>query len=247
MSYIKQGDCLQLMNEIPDGSVDMILCDLPYGVTHNEWDAVIPTEPLFTQYKRVIKDDGAILLFAQMPFAARLVSAEPKLFRYEWVWHKTMPTGHLNARRMPLRAHENILVFYKRPPEYHPQMRPGKPYTSRSEHRTSNYNAQVATVTENDGTRYPIDVVTYSNNNRRSLHPTQKPVELLEYMIRTYTSEGDTVLDNCMGSGSTCVAAINTGRQYIGFEMDEGYFDIARRRIAEAEHGSYKGESERHG
>lgn len=239
-SYIKQGDCLELMKEIPDGSVDMILADLPYGTTKNEWDKCIPLDLLWEQYKRVIKENGAMLLFAQMPFAARLVNAEPKLFRYDWIWQKTMSTGFLNANRMPLRVHENILVFYKRLPTYNPQMTDGDSYVVRHVINSSNYGKHNPITTVCDGKRFPVDIITFSNGNYKSLHPTQKPVALLEYLIKTYTNEGETVLDNVMGSGSTCVAAINTNRQYIGFELDEAYFFTAKQRIEEALNAKHK-------
>lgn len=237
MIDIKQGDCLELMKEIPDKSIDMILCDLPYGTTHNKWDMVIPLDKLWEQYKNIIKDNGAIVLFAQMPFAATLVNAESKLFRYEWVWHKTMATGFLNANKMPLRAHENILVFYKKLPTYNPQKTKGKPYVKGwMNHHTDNYGEQVKTWAENkSGDRYPVDVIKFSNGNHKSIHPTQKPVDLLEYLIKTYTNEGETVLDNCMGSGSTGVACLNTNRNFIGYELDTNYFNIAKERLEQHE------------
>lgn len=232
--YIEQGDCLKLMRDIPDGSIDMILCDLPYGTTRNKWDSVISLDLMWGEYERIIKDDGAIVLFSQMPFTATLVESNKKLFRYEWIWEKTQGTGHLNAKKMPLKIHENILVFYKKIPTYNPQMRQGfKPYTQKSGRASSNYGEQVQVETVSNGERYPFDVIEFANE--KGFHPTQKPVALLEYLIRTYTNEGDIVLDNCMGSGSTCVACVNTNRHYIGFELDEKYFDIACQRLDEAE------------
>lgn len=226
-----QGDCLELMKDIPDKSVDLILCDLPYGTTRNKWDAIIPFDKLWIQYNRIIKDNGAILLFSQMPFGANLIMSNPKMFRYEWIWEKTQATGHLNAKKMPMKAHENILVFYKHLPIYNPQMRTGfKAYTQKSGRASSNYGSQIQVITENNGERYPIDVVEFEKDSDK-LHPTQKPVALLEYLVKTYTNEGDIVLDNCMGSGSTGVACKNTNREFIGIELDEQYFEIARNRL----------------
>lgn len=234
--YILCGSCLELMKDIPDKSVDMILCDLPFGTTRNKWDSVIPLSDLWMQYHRIIKDNGAIVLFSQMPFTAELVKSNIKYFRYEWIWQKSQGTGHLNAKKMPLKAHENILVFYKKLPTYNPQWAHGKPYKCASGTHSKNYGKQEnCTITISDGRRYPTDIVKIGRTETdRHLHPTQKPVALLEYLIKTYTNEGETVLDNCMGSGSTCVAAINTNRHYIGFELDEKYFDIADKRIKEA-------------
>lgn len=224
------GDCLELMKNIPDGSVDLILCDLPYGTTaRNKWDCVIDYTLLWKQYERVIKDDGAICLFAQAPFDKTLACSNLPLFRYEWVWKKQQGTGHLNAKKMPMKAHENILIFYKKLPLYNPQMREGKPYECKSGRGSTNYREQVQVVTKNDGFRYPIDVLEYKSD--KGLHPTQKPVALLEYLVKTYTNAGDIVLDNCMGSGSTGVACVNTGRRFIGMELDENYFNIAKTRI----------------
>ena len=232
------GDCLELMKNIPDGSVDMILCDLPYGTTDNKWDSVIPFSDLWNNYERIIKDNGCIALFSQMPFSAMLAMSNTKLFRYEWIWNKTLAQGFLNANKMPLRSHENILIFYKRLPVYNPQKTKGTPYNKgiRKANSTSNYSY----FGENNGInatgeRFPVDVLNFSNaNHKNQKHPTQKPVDLLEYLIKTYTNEGETVLDNCMGSGSTGVACVNTNRHFIGIELDEGYFNIAKKRIEEA-------------
>ena len=232
--YIECGDCLELMRDIPDGSIDMILCDLPYGTTKNKWDIVIPFEPLWEQYNRVIKDNGAIVLFSQMPFTVDLVASNYKDFRYEWIWEKLLASGHLNANRMPMKKHENILVFYKKLPTYNPQFTEGKPYVATYSTHSSNYGKQKDNITTiNDGKRYPVDIIKF--NNDRGLHPTQKPVELLEYLIKTYTNEGEIVLDNCMGSGSTCVSCVNTNRHYIGFEKEPKYYDIACKRLDEVE------------
>lgn len=229
--YIERGDCLELMKDIPDKSIDMILCDLPYGTTKNKWDSVIPFEHLWEQYNRIIKDNGAIVLFSQMPFTVDLVASNYKDFRYEWIWEKLSASGHLNANRMPMKKHENILVFYKKLPTYNPQFTEGKPYVATYSTHSSNYGKQKDNITTiNDGKRYPVDIIKF--NNDRCLHPTQKPVALLEYLIKTYTNEGEIVLDNCMGSGSTCVACVNTNRHYIGFELDPQYYDIACKRLA---------------
>lgn len=236
-----QGDCLELLPTIQDNSVDLILADLPYGMTVNKWDSVIPLEPLFEQYERVIKDHGAVLLFGMGKFGASLIMNAPSKmpYRYEWIWQKTMPVGFLNTNRMPLRAHENIYVFYKHLPTYNPQMRTGfKPYDrgyvadkgGRNYGTLSNnYNPH-----KSSGDRFPVDVITFGNGNHHISHPTQKPVDLLKYLIKTYTNEGMTVLDNCMGSGSTGVAAKQLNRNFIGMELDPKYFEIAKQRINEA-------------
>lgn len=234
-SYIICGDCLEEMKKIPDGSVDLILCDLPYGTTRNKWDSVIPLEPLWEEYKRIVKTNGAILLFGQTPFDKVLGASNLDMLKYEWIWQKGQATGHLNAKKAPMKGHENILVFYSKLPTYNPQWTIGKPYTTTRSTQSGNYGAQRDNITTvSDGRRYPVDVVKFSRGGAdRHLHPTQKPVALLEYLIRTYTNEGEVVLDNCMGSGSTCIAAINTGRKYIGIEKDKRYFDIANKRIQE--------------
>lgn len=236
MIDLYQGDCLDEMDKIPAHSVDMIFADLPYGTTKNAWDVPLPLDTLWKQYKRVLKPGGAVLLFAQMPFGADLINSNRRWYRYEWIWHKTMPVGFLNANRMPLRTHENILVFYEHLPTYHPQSPPGKPYTAmRSARATSNYGHFDRALTINEGERYPRDVLTFSNgNNASKIHPTEKPVDLLEYMVRTYTDEDDTVLDSCMGSGSCGVACQHLGRNFIGIEKDPRYFEAARKRIEDA-------------
>lgn len=228
--HLIKGDCLEVMKNIKDKSIDMILCDLPYGTTRNKWDTVIDLDLLWSQYERIIKDNGAIVLFAQTPFDKVLGVSNLKMLRYEWIWEKEQGTGHLNAKKMPLKNHENIMVFYKKPPIYNPQMREGKPYTCKSGDGSSNYGAQVNVLTVNNGERYPLTVLKF-NRNKQKLHPTQKPVELLEYLIKTYTNEGELVLDNCMGSGSTGEACLRTNRNFIGIEQDDNYFDIAYNRI----------------
>ena len=229
------GDCLELMKDIPDKSVDMILCDLPYGTTQNKWDSVIPFDLLWCQYRRIIKDNGAICLFGQGLFTASLICSNKTMYRYDLIWEKTKAGGFLNARRMPLQAHENISVFYKKLPTYNPQMEIGKPYIKKAVTNGDGKNYgkfdRVGEVHINNGERFPRSVIKISNDNHKSLHPTQKPVALLEHLIKTYTKEGETVLDNCMGSGSTGVACKNLNRKFIGIELDENYFNIAKERI----------------
>lgn len=235
---LRQGDCLSLMAEIPNGQVDMILTDLPYGTTQNKWDCPINLDKLWVQYERVIKPTGCIALFAQAPFDKVLACSNLKLFRYEWIIEKTKATGHLNAKKAPLKAHENVLIFYKKLPTYNPQMTTGHEpvhsYTKHSDDGTC-YGATKLGISGGGSTeRYPRDVLKFKWDTQKSaLHPTQKPVALLEYLIKTYTNEGDIVLDTCMGSGSTAVACINTGRFFIGYELDESYFNIAKRRLTE--------------
>lgn len=232
MIDLRQGDCLELMKDIPDKSIDMILCDLPYGTTRNKWDSVISLDKLWNEYERIIKDNGAIVLFSQMPFTTELVHSNLKLFRYEWIWKKTMSTGFLNAKKMPLKQHENIVVFYKNLPLYNPQMREGfQPYSTARGSKNTNYGKFDNTyISSSNGDRYPVDVIEFKHDKEK-LHPTQKPVALLEYLIKTYTNENDIVLDNCMGSGTTGVACKKLNRNFIGIELDENYFNIAKERI----------------
>ncbi len=232
-----QGDCLKLMPAIPENSIDMILCDLPYGVTANRWDSMIPLAPLWTEYLRLIKKNGAIVLFGQGMFTAKLMTSKPNLWRYNLIWQKTQPTGFLNARRMPLRCHEDVLVFYQNLPEFHPQKTTGHPRKVSTEAhkkrcvRTSNYG-KYSPVSYDSSERYPRSVLTFPKDVQKfALHPTQKPVALLEFLIKSYTNLGDTVLDNCMGSGSTGIACLNTGRRFIGMELDGTYFQCAVERI----------------
>src|SRR5690625_1934532 len=234
LNKLYHGDCLELMKDIPDGSIDMILCDLPYGITANQWDAVIPLEELWKHYKRIIKDRGAIVLTAQTPFDKVLGSSNLPMLRYEWVWDKRLASGHLNAKKMPLKRHENILVFYKKLPVYNPQMEKGDPYDNGYVYvESSNYGKQRPVREKNEsGLRYPVSILDFSNANRQTrIHPTQKPVALFEYLIRTYTNEGETVLDNCIGSGTTAIAAHRTNRKWIGIELDREYYELAKKRI----------------
>jgi len=192
INKIFNADCLELMPHIADKSVDMVLCDLPYGTTRNHWDSIIPLDKLWAQYERVIKPNGAIVLFSQQPFTSQLVMSNPKMFKYEWIWEKENGTGFLNAKKSPLKIHENILVFYKNQPAYNPQMRTGfKPYTCKQGGIGNNYDFKHSkeTVTENNGERYPVDIIKF-NRDKEKLHPTAKPVELCQYLIRTYTNSG---------------------------------------------------------
>jgi site-specific DNA-methyltransferase (adenine-specific) len=236
MIKIMQGDCLERMKEIPDGSVDAIICDPPYQKTQNKWDSIIPFDLMWEQLNRVIKPNGAIVLFGQNSFSFKLGLSNEKMFRYTLVWEKTNGGGFLNANRMPLQAHEDILVFYKKLPTYNPQFEAGKPYTKKPSTNSygGNYGKHNKIGTVNEGVRFPRSVIKFSNSNYGSLHPTQKPVALMEYLIKTYTNEGDTVLDFTMGSGSTGVACKNLNRNFIGIEKDPQYFETASERISKA-------------
>lgn len=232
-AFLLQGDCLEMMKLIPDGSVDMVLCDLPYGTTQNGWDSLIPFPELWAQYRRVGKENCAYVLTAQPPFDKVLGCSNLTMLKYEWIWEKTKATGHLNAKKQPMKAHENVLVFYGKQATYNPQKTMGgKPYSGRGgASKLDNYGAFGTERNENtDGSRYPRSVLAIPSEGS-TVHPTQKPVALMEYLIRTYTNEGETVLDNTMGSGTTGVACNNTGRNFIGIERDPGYFKIAQRRI----------------
>ncbi len=237
------GDCLEVMKSIPDGSVDMILCDLPYGTTACKWDTVIPFEPLWAQYRRVAKPDAAIVLTASQPFTSALTMSASDLFRCAWVWEKSKASNFLLARKTVLKAHEDIIVFSKGTPTYFPQMTAGTPFKGEGRSRKgSNWGGvnKVPNSTkrkDNHGTRFPRSVqyfATAESEKTGALHPTQKPVALMEYLIRTYTQHGDLVLDNCMGSGTTGVACASTGRRFIGIEKDEAYFNLARARVEAA-------------
>ena len=240
VDQILHGDCLDIMPTIPGASVDMVLADLPYGVTQNEWDQVIPVAQLWDEYRRVTKPNAAVVLTATQPFAAQLVASNRKMFRYDLIWRKNKSTGFLNANRMPLRRHESVLVFYRRLPVYHPQ-------------KTHNH-APVHSFTKNtgDGTNYGktkrgvqgggqtdrhptsvIDISVVNNDSTEKIHPNQKPVELFEYLVKTFTDAGAVVLDNCIGSGTTAIACLNTGRHFIGIEQDAEFCRLANERVAQ--------------
>lgn len=236
-----KGDCLEVMKDIPDGSVDLILTDPPYGTTACKWDSIIPLEPMWEQLKRIIKPKGAIVMTASQPFTTTLIASNMKMFKYCWTWEKTTASGHLNAKKMPMRAHEDVCVFVvSGTPTYNPQKTQGhKRKVSTLEHKRNSKKTACYSehgLTSYDSTeRYPRSVIKTTTDRQKSkLHPTQKPVALMEYMIKTYTLEGETVLDFTMGSGTTGVAAANTGRNFIGIEMDDKYFAIAEDRIKRA-------------
>lgn len=238
MINLMHGDCLELMKSIPDGSVDMVLTDPPYGTTKNRWDSVIDLELMWSEVWRVLKPNGACVLFSAQPFTSMLISSQLKFYKYEWVWVKNLKTGNLNARRMPMGGHETIQVFYRKPPSYFPQkrertteVRSGNKFNS----KTSNYGKQQEVYVDRQSDEISPDTVLKQfkcvHNSSGKVHPTQKPVELLEYLIKTYTQENEVVLDFTMGSGSTGVAAKNINRSFIGIELDRGYFDIAENRV----------------
>lgn len=239
MNKLLLGDCLEVMNEVDGESVDMIFSDLPFGTTNCAWDSIIPLDKLWKQYNRIIKPNGAILLFAQTPFDKVLGASNLEMLRYEWIWEKTQATGHLNAKKMPMKAHENILVFYKKLPTYNPQKTQGherKVSTAKHKHNTT-YKNEIWHKHDNfidyDSTeRYPRSVLVFpSDKQKNSLHPTQKPLALCEYLVKTYTNEGELVLDSCVGSGTIPLAAKNLNRRFIGIEKEEKYFYIAKERI----------------
>lgn len=227
-----KGDCLELMKDIPDKSIDAIICDLPYGTTYCQWDIVIPFEPLWQQYERVIKDNGAIVLTGNEPFSSHLRLSNLKKYKYDWKWDKVRGSNFATVKIRPFNSFEDVMVFYKKQPTYNPQMWEGKPYEQKQgyvgEAKQTGLKRK-SVVTKSDGRRYPLSVIRFSKES--GLHPTQKPVPLFEYLIKTYTNEGDIVLDNCMGSGTTGIACLNTNRRFIGIEKDDKYFDIASNRI----------------
>ena len=236
---IVHGDCLDVMPDIPDKSIDMVLCDLPYGVTaRNDWDEIIPFEKLWREYKRNTKDNGSIVLTAVKPFSSQLILSNPEMFRYDIVWAKNKVTGFLNANRMPLRQHELILVFYGKLPTYNPQKTQGhKPVNSFTKHTSDGTNygeTQIGIRGGGQTDRHPTSIVDFAvvnNDSLEKVHPTQKPVSLFSYLIRTYTNVGDVVLDNCIGGGTTALACLDTQRTFIGIDIDEGYCNIAKKRI----------------
>lgn len=242
------GDCLELMTDIADKSVDAIICDLPYevlnkGNKHAQWDRMLPLDKLWNQYNRVIKDNGAIILFGQGMFTAQLMMSNPKMWRYNLIWDKNAPTGFLNANRMPLRSHEDVVIFYKSLPTYNPQMVKCEPH--KRNHTKGNMKnptknkcygkfVEVPTIVSDE--KFPKSIITIPKEHcvGKFFHPTQKPVALIEYLIKTYSNEGDTILDNTFGSGTTAVACVNTNRKFIGMELDDKYFNIACKRVEEA-------------
>lgn len=242
-----QGDCLELMKGIEDASIDLILCDLPYGTVSCKWDVIIPFEKLWEQYRRIVKENAAIVLFGSQPFTSVLGSSAVDILRYGMVWEKGRPTNFPNAKRMPLKGFEDILVFYKKQPVYNPQglvridkqvkntgTKTRKGSLKENGDRTSVHNDLTKSdVYTQEFTNYPRGILKYTQD-KVSLHPTQKPIDLCEYLVKTYTNEGMTVLDNCMGSGTTGVACVNTNRKFIGIEKDEGYFKIAEERIKQS-------------
>lgn len=234
--WLMQGDCLERMKEIPSGSVDLILTDPPYGTTQNKWDSVINLELMWEQIKRIRKPNAMTLLFAQTPFDKVLGVSNIAELRYEWIWEKTTATGHLNSKKMPMKAHENILAFYDKLPNYYPQKTTGhKPANSYTKHQQdgSNYGSTKIGISGGGQTdRFPRSVQMFSTDKQKvALHPTQKPVALMEYLIKTYTNENETVLDFTAGSFTTGLACVNLNRKFIGIELDEGYFNIGKQRI----------------
>jgi site-specific DNA-methyltransferase (adenine-specific) len=232
-SALFQGDCLDIMPLIPDKSVQLILADLPYGTTACKWDSIIDLDLLWKQYKRIMTDNGAIVLTASQPFTTKLISSNYEMFRYEWVWEKTLFSNFALVKKQPAKLHENILVFYKKQPIYNPQMQEGKPYTDKPRKRTMGViNDAIGTkkAIDNKGERYPSSVQKFSNGNNKTEHPTQKPLELMKYLIYTYSNENDMVLDNTMGSGTTCLASKELNRKFIGIEREANYYEIACRR-----------------
>lgn len=243
---LMHGDCLELMKQLPDASVDMILCDLPYGTTACKWDSIIPFDKLWAEYRRVTKPNAAIVLTAIQPFTTVLAASNLDEFRYAWVWDKKFAGNFVQAKRMPLRVHEDVLVFSvgDRMPTYYPQKtqravpikKGGNKQSEAIPIRQTATSEAFGAASKEYSDKHPTTILEYSSrDDRRGLHPTQKPVALMEYMIRTYTNEGDVVLDNCMGSGTTGVACANTGRRFIGMEMDDKYFQIALERIEAAQ------------
>lgn len=230
------GDCLEIMPKIPDGIVDMVLCDLPYGMTRNKWDSVIPLDRLWKEWKRVLRGDGVVVLTTSQPFTSTLVMSNLQWFKYSWIWGKNIASGHLRANKCPMRKHEDVVIFSLIKTRYNPQMGVGASYNNYRipiDDSGDNYgNSSIRTDTINKGTRYPTSIIYF--NREVGLHPTQKPVPLFEYLIKTYTNPGDMVLDNCCGSGTTGVACVNTGRNCIQIERDEGYYKVAMKRLREA-------------
>lgn len=247
LNNVIEGDCLKVMQDIPDASVDMVLVDLPYGTTQNKWDSLIPLDDLWLEYNRIVKEDGAFVFTASGLFTAELMLSNPNNYKYKIVWEKSKPTNFLNAKRQPLRKHEDILVFYRKQPVYNPQMTTGKPYSKgiRKNQLTGSYGDFNPTLVESTGDRYPVDVIYFktAESEGKVLHPTQKPIELARYLIKTYSNKGDVILDNTCGSGSFLVAALLEGRNFIGIEKNQDvalfkdgkvdYIDICNNRIVD--------------
>lgn len=225
INQLFEGDCLKYLKQFPDNSIDMVLCDLPYGTTQNKWDCVIPLSKLWKEYERVVKDNGAIVLTSQGLFTAQLMMSNPKMFKYKWIWEKSKPTNFLNAKKQPLRKYEDVCVFYKKQPTYNPQMIKGEPYNKgvRKNQLSGSYGDFQPVHVYSDGNRYPTDVIYFktAESEGKVIHPTQKPIELGRYFVRTYSNPGDLVLDNTFGSGSFLVAALLEGRNFVGIEKNK--------------------------
>lgn len=235
LNQVIEGDCLKVMKELPSKSVDMILCDLPYGTTCNKWDSVIPLDKLWQEYNRIIKNNGVIALTSQGLFTAKLILSNEKFFKYKFIWEKSKPTNFLNAKKQPLRKHEDICIFYKKQPTYNPQMTNGNPYNKgvRKKQLTGSYGDFSAVEVKSNGDRYPVDIIYFktAESEGEVVHPTQKPVELGRYLIRTYTKLGDVVLDNACGSGSFLISALHEGRNFIGIEKNKGVHLFKNKKI----------------
>lgn len=240
MLSLYNGDCLELMKKIPAKSIDMILCDLPYGITRCKWDVEIDLEQLWIQYERIIKDNGVICLFAQTKFFIKLVNSNAKLFRYDLVWDKVLVTGFLNANRQPLRQHEQIAIFYKKQPTYNPQMGIGKPLHGKGKIKSENIKKnnvygklyKTPDIRKGSTEKYPTSILKFQKiHSSKMMYPTEKPINLLECLIKTYTNENEIVLDNCMGSGTTGIACQNTNRNFIGIEINKETFELAKKRL----------------
>lgn len=224
VNRVIEGDCIEVMRHLPNDSINMVLCDLPYGTTQNKWDSIVPLDELWTEYKRIVKPNGAIVLTSQGLFTAALIMSQPKLFKYKWVWEKSKPTNFLNAKKQPLRKHEDVCVFYNKQPVYNPQMTEGEPYDKgvRKNQLSGSYGDFQPVHVHSDGKRYPTDVVYFktAESEGEVFHATQKPVELGRYFVRTYSNPGDIILDNTSGSGSFVVAALMEGRNFVGIEKN---------------------------
>ena len=224
VNRVIEGDCIEVMRHLPNDCIDMVLCDLPYGTTQNKWDSIVPLDELWAEYKRIVKPNGAIVLTSQGLFTAMLIMSQPKMFKYKWVWEKSKPTNFLNAKKQPLRKHEDVCVFYQRQPVYNPQMTEGEPYDKgvRKNQLSGSYGDFLPVHVHSDGKRYPTDVVYFKTAESEGdvIHATQKPVELGRYFVRTYSRPGDLILDNTSGSGSFLVAALMEGRNFMGIEKN---------------------------